>query len=256
MSSFSHSAKGTTWNIHKYTDKITKNGKTTYVYPEDNKSSNPLSEYEDKFNDIVKNLQDSGEDTKTFIQTVIGETGVTGISNKDLNNVVEIVDKMLSGGELSAGDYLTATTLKLKYGKDLDKIIDALASKTTNKQESVAEYQTSDQTVSKTETKKQISTQSTTKTNTTNNKTDYSYVKPSKPVGNFVTTSDVIIKDIKNTASAITTKARTVSSNAVEKGKQVYNNISEKTQIAVSKISDVKNETVEKGKEWLHKLFK
>lgn len=250
------------WSVHKYTDKITKNGKTTYIYPDDSSAkksggSNILDEYQDKFNDIVVNLIDSGEDTRSFIENTISETGVKGISDKDLNTVVGIIDKMMNGGELSSGDYITAGSLKLKYGKKLDTIIDALAAKKITKESKIIENESPK--LSSTSSTKPVSVkveqtkQSDNKTTSVIYANEPKYMPTSRTYYDKMTTPADIIKDdikrqVQDTVADVKNKATNfndaVIKPSINKGKQFCNTVAEEA-------SHIGENIVESGKSWL-----
>lgn len=149
MTGLYHSAKGTTWNNHKYTDKITKNGKTRYMYDQKTDYSGQLkskleelglpesviSEIEDFYNYIdAENIQ-STDQLKEFLQKAVDNSGAKFIESSDVDKLFTVAEKITKGNELTKNDYLDIAELSAKINiKDFTKIKNALKSESEQKQ--------------------------------------------------------------------------------------------------------------------------
>ena len=153
MTGLYHSAKGTTWNNHKYTDKITKNGKTRYVYEQKTNEGRKVDKTElseqmrkdmeelglpksviDKVDEYTSSIEDfysymegeniqSVDQLKTVFKDVITRSGSKYIESSDVDRLFNVAKKFADGNKLTKNDYLDIAEVSAKVNvKDLTKI--------------------------------------------------------------------------------------------------------------------------------------
>lgn len=156
MTGLYHSAKGTTWNNHKYTDKITKNGKTRYVYDQKTDYSGQLKskleelglpkavvdqvdEYASSIDDFYKYIEEediqSVDQLKDVLKKAIKNSGAKHIEPSDVDRLFNVAEKVAKGDKLTKNDYFDIAEVGAKANaKDLSKIGDSIKYESSAKQ--------------------------------------------------------------------------------------------------------------------------
>lgn len=148
MTGLYHSAKGTTWDKHKYTDRVIKNGKVVYIYDEKAVAKDQLIEKArvdmkaaglpsfaiegvEKYLSTVGNIYDyinaknitSDEDLKKALTKLIEDSGVKHLSSSDMDTLLKVAKKSANGETLTKNDYFDIAEVTAKTNlKDIQKI--------------------------------------------------------------------------------------------------------------------------------------
>lgn len=165
MTGLYHSAKGTTWNNHKYTNKITKNGKTRYVYEEKINEGRAVAKSEiasqmrkdldelglpesviNKVIDYTSSIEDfyaymeaeniqTVDQLKTVLKKAVKNSGAKYMEASDVDKLFDIAEKVSNGDKLTKNDYLDIAEISTKTNaKDLTKIGDSIKNETRKNQ--------------------------------------------------------------------------------------------------------------------------